>query len=110
MTQQDIRLKDMQISEKVDLLKELIARAEVDTDYAQTVAWGDSGIAKVTAEINVLVDNAITLFEPGKIDSLDKDIQADTYAKFQTKLDAYLRLFPEYQHEDKITESVTQHI
>ena len=42
------------------------------------------------------------------IKKLDSDIVADAYATFNTRLDSFLKRFPEYRLNDVITESIGQ--
>lgn len=102
-----MRLEDMSILEKADKLEGLLAKADLDVEYAITVAWKnnaeeDKRIAKTA------IENARTLYASPKIKSLDLDVQAETYANYSALLDSCLKMFPEYINNDIITESIDQ--
>lgn len=99
-----MRLEDMNILEKVNKLEGLLAKADMDVEYAITVAWKNNAEEdKKTARI--VIENARTMFASPKIKSLDLDVQASTYADYNVLLDNCLKMFPEYINNDIITES-----
>ncbi|MCH5166871.1 MAG: hypothetical protein J1F35_03175 [Erysipelotrichales bacterium] len=105
MEQLDKKLNQMSVLEKADKLASLIAKADLETDYAIQVAWGDSAAAAKNAA-KIVIENTKTLFQSNRIDQLDPDVRAKTFADYHVTLDSYLKMFPEYQLEDVITETV----
>lgn len=113
-----MRLQDMSVLEKADKLEELLNKADLDVDYAITVAWKNNAEEdKTTARI--AIENARMMFmetqdiyKDSQIESLDLDVQAEAYATYNTLLDNCLKMFPEYINNDIITESIepAQHI
>lgn len=100
-----MRLQDMSILEKANKLEGLLAKAELDVDYAITIEWKNNAEDdKRTAKI--AIENARTMFASPRIKSLDSDVQADTYANYNALLDSCLKMFPEYINNDVVTESV----
>lgn len=100
-----MRLQDMGILEKANILEGLIARADLDVDYAITIAWKNNA-EEDKRMARVVIENARIMFASSRIDSLDSDVRAETYASYNTMLDSYLKMFPEYANNDIITESV----
>ena len=103
-----MKLEDMQVLEKAEKLEALVARAELDTEYAIQVAWLGERQERIN-NAKVLVQNAKTLFNGGRIESLESDVRASAYANYHVQLDTYLKMFPEYNLNDVITESVGRH-
>lgn len=104
-----MRLQDMSITDKVNELEGLIAKAELDVEYSISVAWAN-GAEEDKKNAKVVIANARTMFASNRIDQLDMDVRAATYANYNTLLDSYLKMFPEHINDDKITESVGRHI
>lgn len=105
MTTQDVKLENMNILEKVTLLESLITKAELDGSYASTVIWqGDREDAINHAR--VVIENARTLFGQNRIDTLEPQERAAVYADYHVQIDTQIKMFPEYQLNDSITESV----
>lgn len=105
MTTQDVKLEKMNILEKATLLDSLIEKAESDRSYATTVIWkGESEDAINHAK--VVIENVRTLFGQNDIDTLEPQERADAYANYHVQLDTQIKMFPEYQLNDSITESV----
>lgn len=100
-----MRLEDMSILEKANQLEGLIAKADLDVEYAITVAWRNNA-EEDKRSAKVLIENARTMFASARINSLDADVRAEAYAKYSTALDSCLMMFPEYINNDVITESV----
>ena len=100
-----MRLEDMSILEKANKLEELLAKADLDQEYANEVAWQNNAAEDKRTAI-VTIENARTMFKNPQIESLDIDVQADAYATYNTILDNCLKMFPEYINNDIITESV----
>lgn len=100
------RLQDMQITEKINALQSLIAKAELDVEYSIQVRWGDNKEQTIN-EAKTFINNARLLFQNGKIDQLDYDMKQEAFAHYHTKLDSYLKMFPEFELNDIQTESVT---
>ena len=101
------KLEDMNILEKATELEKLIAKAELDSDYAIQVAWDDKSPQEVTTYAKTLISNARNLFLNNKIDSLEMDVKTSTYAHYNVCLDNCLKMFPEHAKNDVVTESVT---
>ena len=105
MTTQDVKLENMNILEKATLLESLIAKAESDRTYATTVVWIGEREDAIN-HVKVVVENAKTLFGQNHIDTLEPQERAAAYANYHVQLDTQIKMFPEYQLNDSITESV----
>lgn len=100
-----MRLEDMNILEKASELEALIAKADSEPDYSIEVKWvGNQSDAK--KEAKKVIENTRTLFASGGVDAFDMEVRAETYATFNTRLDSFLKMFPEYKLNDVITESI----
>lgn len=102
-----MKLEDMQVLEKVAVLEALIAKADLDVGYSTQVKWQEDQLASKSAA-SVIIDNAKKLFQSGEIDTLDEDVRSGAYALYSAELDKFLRMFPEYQLNDIVTESVVK--
>lgn len=100
-----MRLEDMSILEKANKLEGLLAKADTDVEYAITVAWKNNA-EEDKRNAKTIIENARTMFASQRIQSLDLDVRASTYAHYNTLLDSCLKMFPEYAKNDIITESV----
>ena len=102
-----MKLEDKKKKKKVNVLEGLIARTELETEYSIDVEWLENP-EYMKREVKVLIDNCRRLFKNDSIKKLDSDIVADAYATFNTRLDSFLKRFPEYRLNDVITESIGQ--
>ena len=71
-----MKLEDMGLLEKVNVLEGLIARTELETEYSIDVEWLENP-EYMKREVKVLIDNCRRLFKNDSIKKLDSDIVAD---------------------------------
>lgn len=105
-----MRLNDMNVLEKASQLESLIAKSDIDTEYAIQVKWVAENPTATKYAAKVLIANTRHLFQSGRIDQLDMDMKASAYANYHTQLDSYLKRFPEFALSDIQTESIPRHM
>ena len=100
-----MKLENMTITDKINALEQAIEKANSEVEYSIQVKW-EKDAEDTKNDAHIFIQNAHTLFASGGIDSLDYDVKADAYASYNMRLDSYLRMFPEFQLDDIITENV----
>lgn len=94
----DKRLEEMSVIEKANVLQSLVAKADLEVDYAIQVKWKTNKDDEIR-EIGVLLDNTRNLFSTGRIDNLDYDVRNSTIENYNNRLTSYITMFPEYDIE-----------
>lgn len=104
-----MKLENMTVQEKINQLEGLIAKTDLDVDYAIQVAWKSNAV-DTKKDARILIDNARTLFSNGRIDTLDYDVRNQAITNYSNKLDEYLRMFPEYAQDNNLDQGQTVHM